>query len=230
MRDRVAMTLPPDSDGERIRESERRRIAKDLHDDLGSHLTAIKMALAQLSRQLPASKNSSLLRKQSDLTDHLIDDAIDAMHNIIDDLHPPVLDLGLYAGLEWLALSFSRQTGIPHHLLAGDDPSQALLDDFQTISLYRIARESLHNAARHAAASKVDLRLYLDRSKLKLKISDDGVGLPDQAGTLPDTAGLRNMRARAASIDAVLTVSSAAGGGTCVSVELPVRSDANPIK
>lgn len=219
-----------DSDAERIRESERRRIARDLHDDLGSHLTAIKMALAQLSTQLAASGAEPVLHAQTLRTDRLIDHAIDAMHNVIDDLYPPVLDLGLRAGLEWLASDFSRQSGISCHLYAGEELPPSLLDNFQIASLYRIAREALHNISRHAAASEVDIGLQLADRCLTLDINDNGIGLPDYAGTLPDATGLRGMRARAAAAGAALMLSSLPGNGTRIVVKLLCPDTANPIK
>lgn len=214
---------------ERILESERKRIAKDLHDDLGSQLTAIKMALARLNAQLPAA-GSRQLRSHLLEADRLIDGAIDAMHDIIDDLHPPVLDLGLRAGLEWLSNTLSSQSGVPIHLFPGEDLPPSLLDTFQTVSLYRITREALHNISKHAAASQVEIRLQQNDLSLTLEISDNGVGLPDHAGSLPATAGLRNMRARAAAIGAVLTLSPAGASGTRVLVELSVIPLPNPIK
>ncbi|WP_034303490.1 sensor histidine kinase [Herbaspirillum sp. RV1423] len=230
MNDHVVTEAQPDPAGERIKEAERQRIAKDLHDDLGSHLTAIKMALAQLSLQLPEREGNGALHEQARYADRLIDEAIDAMHGIIDDLHPAVLDLGLQAGLEWLAKTFSKQTGIPHRMLADDDLPAPLLDDFQTVSLYRIAREALHNAARHAAATNVDIRLHRDRQLLTLEISDNGGGLPDAAATQPESSGLRGMHRRAATIGATLALLPADGGGTRLQVRLPVRSGANPIE
>eukprot|EP01042_Synura_sphagnicola_P019939 gene19939-25270_t len=138
---------------DRIKEEERQRIARDLHDELGSQLTAIKMALAQLRLQLPSAHgNQDGLAAQTDYADQLTDGAIDAMHNIINDLYPAVLDLGLPTALDWLVNQFSRQTGVPHRFL--DDQDWPELDVFSTVSLYRIAREALHNAARHARAKQ----------------------------------------------------------------------------
>lgn len=221
----------PDPTAERIKEIERRRIAKDLHDELGSHLTAIKMALAQLGGQLPPD-NAALL-DQAHHADDLIDGALDAMHDIIDDLHPAVLDLGLQAALEWLSRSFARQTGVPHHLhvnVPEDELPPTLLDAFQSVSLYRIVREALHNAGRHAAARNVDISLRHDGKLLTLIIADDGVGLPRDADSRPHSSGLRGMRERAALLGATLDLSPADDGGTQLRLTLPALSCANLIK
>ena len=92
--------------GERIREAERKRIAKDLHDELGSQLAAIKIALTQLTQQLPAYNQG--LQEQARHTDQLFDDAFETMHGIIDNLHPAILDLGLASALEWLVQTYAR--------------------------------------------------------------------------------------------------------------------------
>jgi signal transduction histidine kinase len=221
----------PDPTAERIKEAERRRIAKDLHDELGSHLTALKMALAQLGGQLP--RGDAALLDQARHADGLIDGALDAMHDIIDDLHPSVLDLGLQAALEWLARSFARDTGVPHHLhvdVPGDEVPPTLLDAFQSVSMYRIAREALHNAGRHASAGSVDISLRHNGKILTLIIADDGIGLPPDAGTRPQSSGLRGMHERAALAGATLEVLRGNSGGTQLRLTLPVLSAANLIK
>jgi signal transduction histidine kinase len=208
---------------ERIREQERQRIAHDLHDDLGSHLTALKMALAQLQQQLdtPAIQQDAL-QMQAAYADQLIDGAIDAMHDIIDDLHPAVLALGLSATLEWLARSFARQTGVPHDCVISNSAAAVTLDTFLLVNLYRISREALHNAARHAHARRITIALSLQATQLRLDISDDGIGLPAEAARRPDAAGIRGMLARATAIGASLTLASGAQGGSKLQISLPV--------
>ena len=219
-----------DSAGERIKEAERERIARDLHDELGSRLTAIKMAVAQLGQDA-ASRDASA-REQRQFADQLIDDAIGAMHDIIDDLRPAVLDLGLTAALEWLARTSSKQTGIPYRMLTYEDLPDALLDSFQLISLYRIAREALHNAGRHAQAHKVDISLMHTPGQVVMEITDDGIGLASvtDAATQAGSSGIRGMQHRAAAIGASLALLPAEQSGLKLRITLPVLSPANLIK
>ncbi|WP_050477153.1 sensor histidine kinase [Herbaspirillum rhizosphaerae] len=225
-----------DSTGERIKETERERIARDLHDELGSRLTAIKMAVAQLGQQgqdaADAASRDASAQEQRQFADQLIDDAIGAMHDIIDDLRPAVLDLGLAAALEWLARTYSRQTGVPYRMLTDNDLPETLLDSFQLISLYRIAREALHNASRHAQARKVDISLTHTPGLVAMEITDDGVGLDNaaHASTQAESSGIRGMQHRAAAIGASLTLLPGEQGGLKLRVTLPVLSAANLIK
>lgn len=218
--------------GERIKEAERERIARDLHDELGSRLTAIKMAVAQLGQDADTASRDASAQERLQFAGQLVDDAIGAMHDLIDDLRPAVLDLGLSAALEWLARVSSRQTGVPHRMLNPDDLPEALLDPFQTIGLYRIAREALHNIARHAHAGKVDIGLFHTPGLVVMEIADDGVGLNGaiDAAATAESSGIRGMHHRAAAIGASLTLQTAQQGGVQLRVALPVLSATNLIK
>jgi|SRR5450830_572827 len=223
---------PPNNfSADRVRETERARIARDLHDELGSRLTAIKMALAQLAQQLPVQ--DAAMQKQARYADQRVDDAIGAMHDIIDDLHPAVLDLGLSAALEWLARTFTRQTGVAHRLLGDEDVPATLLDAFQAVSLYRIAREALHNAGRHAQARNVSIGLRHAGGVLTMEVADDGVGLENgaaEAASRTQSSGIRGMQRRAAAIGAVLTLQAGAHGGVKLTVSLPALPANNLIE
>jgi two-component sensor histidine kinase len=207
---------------ERIREQERLRIAHDLHDELGSHLTALKMALAQLQQRLGPLIEADDVHRQLAYADQLVDGAVNAMHDIIDDLHPAVLALGLPSTLTWLAQSFARQTGVPHDCAINNSAADVSLDSFTLVNLYRISREALHNTARHAQARRVTITLSRQAARLLLEISDDGIGLPADDDSHPDSAGIRGMQARAAAIGASLTLASGAQGGCKLQISLPV--------
>jgi len=212
------------ADIQRIKEEERQRIARDLHDELGSQLTAIKMALAQLRQQLP-THHPDALAAQTDYADRLTDGAIDAMHNIIDDLYPAVLDLGLPAALAWLIKLFARQTGVPHRLL--DDQEWPTFDAFCTVSLYRIAREALHNAARHAGAKEVTIALYPEHAQWRMEITDDGIGLQHDLIHRAQSSGIRGMHARAAAMGATLHLLPTEKSGLTLQVRMPIDALSN---
>jgi len=211
----------PSTTVEYIKEQERARIARELHDELGGQLTGIKMALAHLRQQLRSPETDGAeLENQTDYLDKLTDDAINAMHDIIDELHPAVLALGLPATLDWLTRIYHRQTGIVHELAV--DADWPALDTFSTVSLYRIVREALHNAARHAAASKVQLTLRHTPAQLKLEIIDDGIGLPPHAAQLAQSSGIRGMHARAVAMGATLMLLPGEPSGLKLQVLIPL--------
>lgn len=175
-------------------EQERLRIAHDLHDDLGSQLIAVKMAMAQLARGLP--KDNPALLAAASRTDKLVDQAIDAMHRVLHDLRPQELDLGLVAALQQMASDYQAEA-LPCHFTS----NQAEIDASPelTLTLLRICREALTNISKHASAGRVFLHLTQQRDDtighrddgpdwLQLDIIDDGRGYP---GNAPDGASIR---------------------------------------
>lgn len=209
------------SHSELVKEQERARIARELHDDLGGNLTAIKMALAMLSRRLPAEP--AILRDKAAYLDSLVDRTIDGVHRISRDLRPSTLDLGIVAALEWQAAEFAQRTGIACHASIG--PDIALGDD-QATALFRIFQEALTNIAKHAGATEVTVRLQRDGEQLALSICDNGRGLQPIDRLKPDAFGLRGMDERAHALKGSLTLSAAPGGGTMVNILIPLASSA----
>jgi len=207
------------SHSELVKEQERARIARELHDDLGGNLTAIKMALAMLARRLPAEP--PILAEKAAYLDSLVDRTIDAVHRISRDLRPSTLDLGIVAALEWQASEFEQRTGI--HCRTRIDPDINLYDD-QATALFRIFQEALTNIAKHASASEVAVRLRLVGSTLQLSICDNGCGVQPVDRLKPESFGLRGMTERARALKGSLTLSVPPGGGTMVSILIPLAS------
>jgi len=201
---------------ERVKEQERTRIAREIHDELGGNLTAIKMALAMLAARLDGAEPA--LREKTDYVDALVDRTIDAVHRIALDLRPPLLDLGLVAALEWQAGEFQRQSGIATVFSANQREIE--LDNDQAIALFRIAQEALTNIARHAQASQVGVKLAVQRQQISLKIADNGRGIHQADRAKADSYGLRGMAERARALGGTLTLSHAPGGGTVVAVKI----------
>ncbi|MFJ3054907.1 sensor histidine kinase [Herbaspirillum sp. NPDC087042] len=212
---------PPNALEQRIREIERARIARDLHDELGAQLTGLGMVLAQLRENL--EKDRVTILAQTEYAQQLISQAHDSLHSVIDDLYPPVVEFGLPDALAWQCAAFNRQSGLActfspplQHL-----PQSLGSDDFLTVSLLRILREALNNSLRHAVARHLRVDLLIDDQQLQLTIADDGQGF-DPTTASGQGHGLRSMRQRAHLLGGQLQLDSVPGGPTVVRVTLPV--------
>jgi two-component system, NarL family, sensor histidine kinase UhpB len=201
---------------EQAKEQERMRIAREIHDDLGGNLTAIKMALAMLAARLPAQA-PALLDKAAYL-DGLVDRTIDAVHRISLDLRPSMLDLGIVAALEWQAHEFERQAGVACMFRCAQNDIE--LDQDHAVALFRIAQEALTNIAKHARATRVTMRLSRGRRHLSLAICDNGRGIQPADRLKPQSFGLRGMSERALALGGTLALSEAPGGGTMVGIKI----------
>jgi two-component system sensor histidine kinase UhpB len=200
---------------QQAKEQERARIAREIHDDLGGNLTAIKMALAMLAARLP--DDPALLDKAA-YVDDLVDRTIEAVHRISLDLRPSTLDLGIVAALEWQAREFEKQFGIPCLLRSVD--GDVALDPDGAAALFRIFQEALTNIAKHAGATRVTVSLRRQRQHLTLSICDNGRGITPADRLKPHSFGLRGMHERARALGGTLSLSPAPGGGTVVTVKV----------
>jgi len=195
---------------EAIREEERKRIAMEIHDDLGQLLTALKMDVSLLRMHL--ADDSAALRKADGMRE-LVEKTIGIVRSVASHLRPAALNFGLASALEWLAHDFTRYAQIPCHFhLEGPEPH---LPDPSATAIFRIVQESLTNVARHANASRVDVTLRNVDSAIELTIRDDGQGFDVAAAREGYSYGLLGMTERARLIDAELHVESAASAG-CV--------------
>ncbi len=203
-----------------IREDERTRIAREIHDSLGQALTALKLQLA--AAQDAASREAPALGSRLHETALMVDDLVKSVRRIATDLRPPILDqLGLPAALEWLAQDFSRRTGI--HCQATILPTDGAITGDLATALFRIVQEALTNVLRHAGATRVDIELGVKSACVTLEIDDDGSGITE-AGTMgPGSLGILGMRERAAALGGVLEVVPRPNGGTRVAAWFPPR-------
>ena len=201
-----------------IREDERTRIAREIHDSLGQALTALKLQLS--AAQDAASKEAPGLGTRLHETAVMVDDLVKSVRRIATDLRPPILDqLGLPAALEWLAQDFSKRTAI--RCKATIDAANDEINGELGTALFRIVQEALTNALRHAGATRVDIELGTKSGCLTLEINDDGTGITE-AGTMgPDSLGILGMRERAAAHGGVLEVVPRQEGGTRVAAWFP---------
>jgi two-component system, NarL family, sensor histidine kinase UhpB len=210
---------------ETVKEQERSRIAREIHDELGGNLTAIKMALAMLARRL--DPGASALQEKAAYVDALIDRSIDAVHRIALDLRPSVLDFGIVAALEWQVAEFGKQAGVACDF--SSNRAEIALDPDHATALFRIAQEALTNVAKHAHASRVTVRLARLRHHVSLKITDNGAGLRQADRAKPQSFGLRGMAERANALGGTLTLGRAAGGGTVVTIKIGLAGAAAAI-
>jgi len=201
-----------------IREDERTRIAREIHDSLGQALTALKLQLS--AAQDAASKEAPGLGTRLRETAVMVDDLVKSVRRIATDLRPPILDqLGLPAALEWLAQDFSKRTGV--YSEARIDAVDDAINGELATALFRIVQEALTNALRHAGATRVQIELGTKSGCLTLEINDDGTGITE-AGTMgPGSLGILGMRERAAAHGGVLEVVPRQEGGTRVAAWFP---------
>jgi PAS domain S-box-containing protein len=160
-----------------VREEERTRVAREIHDELGQALTAIKLDVTALVRELPADQGSAAQRGQSILK--LLDETIQSVQRISTDLRPGILDdLGLAAALEWAAEEFETRTGTRCRIHVSEE--DITIDPDRATALFRIFQEILTNVARHAKATQVNIRLDKDKGKLVLEVHDNGLGISEE--------------------------------------------------
>ncbi|WP_236607155.1 ATP-binding protein [Sandaracinus amylolyticus] len=206
---------------ERSREDERRRIARDLHDETGQLLTALRMEL-DLARAGEGSLAASLERMND-----VLDQAFDATRALVGELRPRLLDdLGLGPAIEWYVPRFATRSGLRCELVV--EPRELVASPEISTAAFRIVQESLTNVARHGAARSVQVRLAREGEVLALAITDDGRGFDPSA--VRAGYGLLGMRERALAHDGSLAIESAPGRGTRVQVTLPIGTSRRPVR
>ncbi len=206
---------------ESVREDERTGIARELHDELGQLLTAMKMDISWLSRHLDTIDPGRVRDKLGSMMS-VTETSIASVQRMSSQLRPGVLDdLGLVAALEWLAKDFQQRSGI--HCDAVVDDTLEIGGQHATV-LFRICQESLTNVARHAQASKVNVVLSRRDASVALTVSDNGKGITTAEIEHPRSFGVIGMRERARALGGTLTISGAPGMGASVEVVLPLGS------
>jgi two-component system, NarL family, sensor histidine kinase UhpB len=197
----------------RAQEEERRRLARDLHDEVNQALTAILLRLEALAQETPPERAPEVIELK-----RLVNQAMDELLNLARQLRPSALDdHGLVAALETQLKRFSARTGIEVRLDTGGDPDQ-VADVVQT-AIYRVAQEALTNVTRHAGATVVELLVAQTNGEVELRVSDDGRGFdPAVRGR---GLGLVGMAERARLVGGELDVRSAPGGGTTITLRVP---------
>ncbi|GAA1266541.1 MULTISPECIES: sensor histidine kinase [Streptomyces] len=192
-------------------EAERRRIAQELHDEVGQSMTAVLLGLKRAADRAPEPLRAELQQAQE-----ITRESLDEVRRLARRLRPGVLeDLGLVSALTSLTTDFATHTGLD--VRRRFTPDLPPLDHDRELVLYRVAQESLTNTARHAEAARVEVDLHHTPAAVVLHITDDGRGI----GAAGEGAGIRGMRERALLISAALDIDEGPGGGTRVSLSVP---------
>jgi PAS domain S-box-containing protein len=201
-----------------VREDERTRIAREVHDELGQALTGLKLDLAWLKPRL--RDQVSLLERVQAVVGR-IDGTIDAVRRIATELRPSVLDhLGLVAAVEWQAQEFEKLTGVVVRLsLSSAGPA---VDGTVATTVFRMLQETLTNVARHAAATSVEIVLEVRHEAITLRVADNGRGISATERTNPHSLGLVGLRERAIACAGELVIEGRPGEGTIVTVRIPL--------
>lgn len=204
---------------EEAREEERARVARDLHDDIGQLLTAVKMDLVWIGKHM-ADREAEAHERLGDAVE-LINTGVRSVRKICTGLHPSVLDdLGLAAAIEWQANEFSTRAGIACRLSLPGEPLNLTGD--QAITIFRVFQESLTNIGRHAHAHNIEVSLYEEEGDLVLNVRDDGKGFSEAARA--SGLGMLGMLERAEACGGKLLIDSSPGKGTAVTLRVPTLS------
>lgn len=202
-----------------VREEERTRIAREVHDELGQALTGLKLDMSWLATRL--AKNAKPVQEKVKTMVAHIDTTIQTVRRIATELRPGILDgLGLVAAIEWQANEFQSRTGIPC-VVTSTVPDTQWDQEFITV-FFRIFQETLTNVIRHAQATRVDVRLAEDNGALVLTVADNGRGISEEEIANTRSIGLVGMRERAMLIGGEVVLHGARGRGTTVIVRVPL--------
>ena len=205
-----------------VREQEKTRIARELHDELAQSLTALKMDTIWVRDNLKGDPAGATARLSQMLA--MLDSSVAATRRIAADLRPLVLDdLGLAPAIEWLVQNFSQRTGVSCDL---DIDEELELQEPYATAVFRIVQESLFNVGKHARAGSVQVRVAREGGEMVLSVQDDGVGFQLSDPRKPQSLGLVGLRERAHLLQGKLSVASAPGQGTRVEARIPVREEA----
>jgi signal transduction histidine kinase len=209
-----------------IQEQERVRIAREVHDELGQALTAMKIDIQQLAKREPS------LAEPLGAISRAVDNTVELVRRIATDLRPAILDdLGVTAALEQQLRRLRENTGMQTTLTVAEEPA---LDMLTGVTLYRIAQEGLANVIRHAEATEVEVSLAIENDAAVLEIRDNGRGMSREQITSAHSLGLLGMRERAELLGGSVVIESREDEGTCIRATLPFGKDdpnrANPLR
>lgn len=207
---------------DQIKEEERKRIAREIHDDLGQNLLVLRIDADMLASR--TQRRHPRLNARARSTLEQIDATIKSVRQIINDLRPTVLDLGVNAAVEWQVAQFRQRTGIACEVSESHD--DICLSDQCATALFRILQESLSNISQHANASRVQVKLEKCRDTVSMSISDNGVGAAIDGRNKLGSFGLVGIEERIKLLGGTFYIESSPGAGMSVHVSVPLGADA----
>lgn len=207
---------------DQIKEEERKRIAREIHDDLGQNLLVLRIDVDMLCTR--TRHRHPRLHKRAEHTLGQIDRTIKSVRHIINDLRPTVLDLGLNAAVEWQIGQFRARSGIVCELI--EHQTEIRIDDHCATAFFRVLQESLSNIQQHAHASLVRVDLHQIEGVLSMTISDNGIGLRDASRNKHGSFGLVGIEERISLLGGTCSITASPNGGTTVAVTVPVSGRA----
>lgn len=207
---------------ERIKEQERMHIAREIHDEMGGNLVAVKMILHIMESRLPPDQ--PWLLEKNHYVDTLIDRTIEAGHRIARDLRPSVLDLGIIPALEWQAKEFEKQYGIKCSFTT--NKYDISLTPEHATAIFRMVQEAFTNIAKHANASYASLAIVYTRTSISVTIADNGRGLASDHERKPNSFGLLGMSERCKEIGGSILVDSQPENGCVIAIKIPLMTQA----
>ncbi len=204
-----------------IQEEQQKRISREIHDELGQAMTALRLDLGWLSSGLEQHQDAQ--RAKIERMIPLVSGTIKTIQRICAELRPGILDdLGLAAALEWLVQEFSTRTGLRCQLEL--EPEDLDVSPDLATTLFRICQESLTNVMRHARASQVKIRLQQEQEDIRLRIMDDGIGIAPGQAEHPMSLGLMGMRERVLPFNGQVSIQGGPGLGTEIRVRVPLNT------
>ncbi len=202
-----------------VRERERTRVAREIHDELGQVLTGLKLDLSFLARKLPAELTE--LVTKTNLMLRFVDMTIQSVKRITMDLRPGVLDhLGLVAAIQWQAEEFQKRTGIRCRMSV--TPEEIILEPEQSTTVFRIFQETLTNISKYARATEVDIVLIEHGGSFEMTVADNGVGITKEQMENPRSFGLMGIQERASFSGGTARITGEKGKGTTVMITIPI--------
>lgn len=207
------------------REEEKRRIARELHDDLGQRLSALKMDLVMLAADVMECQEAGVLAQKITAMHAIVDDTVASVRRIATDLRPALLDeLGMVPAIEWLAGDFPHRYGLTIAVVGTDD----MVPERIAVAVFRIVQEALSNIVQHAGATRATVSIDREEARLRLEIRDNGAGWkgqPHAPGNRRTSLGLIGIRERARLLGGDVLVQTAPNEGFSLVVHLPCEPE-----